>query len=101
MSSGSPASAPPRRRGRPLGELYSINLDPDHWGRGLGRELLSEVTHELAAFGAAAVLWVVPENMRARALDEPAGWADDGGRRHHEVLGARVDETRYRVTLRP
>jgi ribosomal protein S18 acetylase RimI-like enzyme len=87
--------------GAPLGELYAINLDPDHWGRGLGRRLLSEVTNELAAFGDAGVLWVVPENARARGLYESAGWVDDGGRRHDEVLGARVDEVRYRITLRP
>ena len=84
-----------------LGELYAINLDPSHWGRGLGRRLLSEVVHELAAFGDAAVLWVVPENARARGLYESAGWVDDGGRRHDEVLGARVDEMRYRIRLRP
>ncbi len=85
----------------PLGELFAINLDPHHWRSGLGRELLSEVTHELLAFGDAAVLWVVPENVRARGLYESAGWVDDGGRRHDEVLGARVDEMRYRITLRP
>jgi ribosomal protein S18 acetylase RimI-like enzyme len=85
----------------PLGELYAINFDPDHWGCGLGRKLLAEVTHELADFGDAAVLWVVPENVRARGLYESAGWVDDGGRRHDEELGARVDEMRYRITLRP
>jgi ribosomal protein S18 acetylase RimI-like enzyme len=84
----------------PLGELYAINLDPEFWGRGLGRKLLSEVTQELGAFGDAAVLWVVPENVRARGLYESAGWLDDGGRRHDEELGARVDEMRYRITLR-
>jgi ribosomal protein S18 acetylase RimI-like enzyme len=83
----------------PLGELYAINVDPEYWGRGLGRELLSEVTHELAAFGDTAVLWVVTENTRARDLYESAGWVDDGGRRQDEVLGARVDEMRYRITL--
>jgi hypothetical protein len=46
---------------------------------------LAEVTHELAAFGDAPLLWV----------------AHDGGRRHDEVLWARVDEMRYRITLRP
>jgi GNAT superfamily N-acetyltransferase len=29
------------------GQLYAINLDPDHWGRGLGRALLAEVTRVL------------------------------------------------------
>ena len=53
-----------------LGELFAINLDPEHWERGLGRTLLSEVTHELVAFGDEAVLWVVPQNARARGLYE-------------------------------
>jgi ribosomal protein S18 acetylase RimI-like enzyme len=85
----------------PLGELFAINLDPEHWGRGLGRTLLLEVTRQLVAFGEEAVLWVVPENARARGLYESAGWIDDGGRRHDEVLGAHVNEVRYRITLRP
>jgi ribosomal protein S18 acetylase RimI-like enzyme len=84
-----------------VGELFAINLDPNYWGHGLGRQLLSEVTNDLAAFGHEAVLWVVPANARARALYESAGWVDDGGRRHQEVLGAQVDEMRYRTTLRP
>lgn len=82
-----------------LGELFAINLDPDHWGRGLGRKLLSTVHDELATFGDEAVLWVVPANARARGVYESAGWTDDGGRRHDEVLGAQVDEMRYRITL--
>ena len=49
--------------GMPLGELYTINLDPDHWGHGLGRRLLSEVTDQLVAFGDAGVLWVVPKHQ--------------------------------------
>jgi ribosomal protein S18 acetylase RimI-like enzyme len=91
----------PESEDAPLGELYAINLDPDYWGRGLGRALLSEVTLELGAFGDSAVLWVVPQNVRARGLYEAAGWMDDGGRRRDEVLGARVDEMRYRIMLRP
>ncbi len=34
-----------------VAELFAINRDPEHWGRGLGRELLSRVTDELVAFG--------------------------------------------------
>lgn len=34
-----------------LGELYAINLDPDVWGQGLGRELLSAATAELSRLG--------------------------------------------------
>ena len=85
-----------------LGELYAINLDPSHWGPGIrppsavgGRRRADRLRWRRP------VLWVVPENARARGLYESAGWVDDGGRRHDEVLGARVDEMRYRITLRP
>ena len=56
------------------GELYAINLDPDHWGRGLGRALLAEVTRGLADVGYhSAVLWVATGNERARRLYESEG----------------------------
>jgi ribosomal protein S18 acetylase RimI-like enzyme len=59
---------------RAVGELFAINLDPSIWGRGLGRHLLGEVTKRLGRAGfAAAVLWVVPTNDRARRLYESQG----------------------------
>jgi GNAT superfamily N-acetyltransferase len=84
-----------------VGELFAMNLDPNYWGHGLGRQLLSEVTDDLAAFGHEAVLWVVPANARARTLYESARWVDDGARRREDVLGAQVDEMRYRITFTP
>lgn len=82
------------------GELYAINLDPDHWGRGIGRVLLQQVTHALAAMGyREAVLWVIPQNVRARALYESEGWAEDGGVSSEEILGVTVTDIRYRRPL--
>ena len=47
------------------GELYAMNIDPDYWGRGIGRVLLQCVTEALTSAGyEEAVLWVVPENNR-------------------------------------
>ena len=64
-----------------IGQLYAINLDPDVWGRGLGRALLN-VTDRLRELGyVEAVLWVVPDNQRARRLHESEGWGDDDLRR--------------------
>jgi ribosomal protein S18 acetylase RimI-like enzyme len=61
-----------------VGELYAINLDPDVWDRGIGRALLRRATDELAEAGyAEAVLWVVPQNQRARDLYESEGWIDN------------------------
>ena len=82
------------------GQLYAINLDPTHWGKGLGRALLRAATTELVRQGfQSLVLWVVPENQRARDLYESEGWASDGVSRHEEVFGVAVTSMQYRRQL--
>lgn len=84
----------------PCGELYALNLDPDHWGRGIGRMVLQRATEALSAMGyQEAVLWVVPQNERARALYESEGWVTDGGVSTEEILGVTVTDIRYRRSL--
>jgi ribosomal protein S18 acetylase RimI-like enzyme len=84
-----------------VGQLYVINLDPAHWGRGVGRSLLAEATAGLAAMGFhEAVLWVVPRNARARRLYEAAGWEDDDLQHDEEIFGVTVTEQRYRLAIR-
>ena len=78
------------------GELYAINLHPDNWRRGLGRQLLRHATAQLARLGfTAAVLWVEASNDRARRFYEIEGWVFDGTERTDTVQGATVDEVRY------
>lgn len=80
--------------------VFGINLDPAAWGRGLGRRLLSVSIDLLRVIGYhEAVLWVVPENARARRLYSSAGWAADGAERQDEILGAVVTDIRYRMSL--
>jgi len=82
------------------GELYAINVDPDHWGTGAGGVLLAAAEAELARLGyTEAVLWVLPGNARARRFYEVAGWTTDGTERTSEVLGVVVPEVRYRRRL--
>jgi ribosomal protein S18 acetylase RimI-like enzyme len=82
------------------GELYAMNLDPDHWGQGIGRVLLRGVTERLISMGfEEAVLWVVPDNGRARALYESEGWVADGGVSTENILGVTVTDIRYRKSL--
>jgi GNAT superfamily N-acetyltransferase len=91
-----------RTEGEPSasGELYAMNLDPDVWGRGIGRALLHRATDELLRLGFPdAVLWVVPENQRARALSESDGWYADGAVTTEEILGVTVTDIRYRKQL--
>jgi GNAT superfamily N-acetyltransferase len=78
------------------GELYALNVDPDHWGVGVGRALLDAACAALAGLGCReAVLWVLPGNDRARRLYARGGWRPDGARRTQEVLGVVVEEVRY------
>ena len=87
------AAAGPEHDGRVagIGELYAINLDPQVWGRGFGRALLRDVTAELAGLGhREAVLWVVPQNDRARRLYESEDWRDDLVNDHSSRLSIRA-----------
>jgi ribosomal protein S18 acetylase RimI-like enzyme len=91
------AAVGPSRDPQGAGELYAINLDPDHWGTGAGRSLLDAAQAELARRGfAESVLWVLPGNARARRFYEIAGWAADGTERTSEAFGVAFAEVRYR-----
>jgi GNAT superfamily N-acetyltransferase len=90
------ATVGPARDPEGAGELFAINVDPDHWGTGAGRALLAAAEAELARLGfTEAVLWVLPANARARRFYEIAGWVADGASRTDEVLGVAVPEVRY------
>jgi ribosomal protein S18 acetylase RimI-like enzyme len=87
----------PSRDPEGAGELFSINLDPAHWGSGAGRALLEAAQAELARLGfAETVLWVLPANARARRFYERAGWVADGSERTVDAMGVEVPEVRYR-----
>ena len=82
------------------GEVYALNVDPDHWGTGAGCDLLAYGVDALSRSGfPAAVLWVHPGNTRARRFYEVHGWGEDGLERRQDVLGVTVPETRYSRTL--
>jgi GNAT superfamily N-acetyltransferase len=82
------------------GQLFAINVDPDHWGTGAGRALLAAAQAHLVRVGyTEAVLWVLPGNSRARRFYEVAGWADDGAQRTGEAWGVEFTEVRYRRRL--
>jgi GNAT superfamily N-acetyltransferase len=90
----------PARDPEGAGELCAINVDPDHWGTGVGSALLAAAQAELARLGyAEAVLWVLPDNARGRRFYEVAGWTTDGTQRMSEVRGVVVPEVRYRRRL--
>lgn len=86
---------------RATGEVYAIYADPDAWGTGAGRALMSGAAVELARLGYAdAVLWVLDGNDRARRFYALAGWAEDGTRKADGSRGFDIAELRYRTALR-
>ena len=53
----------------PLGEIYAIAVDPEHHGRGLGRELSLAGLAHLASRGLRqAILYVESDNKPARKM---------------------------------
>jgi GNAT superfamily N-acetyltransferase len=82
------------------GELMALYVDPDHWGRGIGRALLQDARARLAADGfAEGRLWAFAGNDRAERFYRSDGWTRDGRRRQAEVWGVTVSEIGYRRTL--
>jgi ribosomal protein S18 acetylase RimI-like enzyme len=79
------------------GEVLALNVDPEAWGQGIGQALLEAGTARLVEAGfTEAILWVHPDNERARRFYEAAGWRADGAHRNEEILGVQVPEVRYR-----
>lgn len=79
---------------------YSINVDPDEWGSGLGADLLERGVAALSQWGfTSAVLWVHPANARARRFYAARGWVNDEVERQQSVLGVEVPEVRYSLDI--
>jgi RimJ/RimL family protein N-acetyltransferase len=82
------------------GELYTIYVAPQHWGSGVGRELIRAGEERLRELGhRSIVLWVLDGNARAQRFYEQAGWSADGERRTIEFVGQSIPEVRYAKTL--
>jgi ribosomal protein S18 acetylase RimI-like enzyme len=64
------------------GHLFSLYVDPDASGTGVGRMLLGHVAAQLAAAGfTTATLWVFAANERAIRFYRAAGWEPTGKER--------------------
>jgi ribosomal protein S18 acetylase RimI-like enzyme len=81
------------------GELYGIYVAPEAWGSGAGAALMVAGLGELHAHYAAAVLWVLDDNPRARRFYEKHGWSPDGATKTGRHLGVDTAEVRYRISL--
>ncbi len=82
------------------GEVLALYVDPEAWGSGVGRQLLSDARLRLGRSGCTeAVLWVLAGNDRAQRFYRIDGWGAEDVRRTVEVWGIAVDEVRYRRPL--
>ena len=81
------------RAGPTDAELYAIYLSPDHWGRGRGRVLAEAALRGLPSTASSVSLWVLADNVRARAFYSALGFVPDGAQRE-EVLGVPIAEVR-------
>lgn len=80
------------------GEIYSIYVDPDHWGTGVGSALFRAAVAELRADAPRPlVLWVLEGNGRAIAFYEREGWQADGGRKDEQLGASSASHLRYRL----
>jgi len=83
-----------------LGEVYAIYLAPEHWGVGLGRDLLEAGERALGENGHhLALLWVLSTNERARTFYERQGWTLGRPIRIENIGGSDVTEVRYEKPL--
>ena len=82
------------------GEIYSIYVDPDHWGRGVGSHLMAAGVTRLLGLGFdEALLWVLEDNQSARRFYESKGWVLSKRFQVLEIGGTPVTEVRYETSL--
>lgn len=78
------------------GEICALYVEPDCWGRGIGRMLAAAARSALHGQGfSKAVLWVVAGNARAQRFYRSDGWTLDGLRRAKPVWSVAVETVRY------
>ncbi len=81
------------------GEVYAVYVHPDHWRVGAGEQLMNAAVAELTASGRDQLsLWVLTDNVAARAFYTNTGWQADGTERPLDRLptpeGSAVREVR-------
>ena len=78
------------------GEVVTLYLLPEAFGRGLGGALLQSVLEDLRREGfSSAFLWALRENLRARRFYEKQGFAPTGDVLACEVGGETLTDLRY------
>lgn len=78
------------------GEIISIYLLPDYWGKGYGKNLLQAAVSELKKMGYKKIfLWVLADNTRARCFYERFGFLRTDEYIDDTIGGKALQEVRY------
>lgn len=94
------STGPTRRQAEDasVGEVYSLYVHPERWGRGLGKRLLEHAVADLLERGFAEVrLWCLTTNPRARNFYERNGFEVETEAEALELEDAMLPHTRYRL----
>lgn len=78
-----------------FGEVASLYLLPEYYDKGYGRELLESVRDELLGTYEGVYLWVLRENMRARAFYEKLGFVPTEDACLCDIDGKTLTDIRY------
>ncbi|MFL5892411.1 MAG: GNAT family N-acetyltransferase [Solirubrobacterales bacterium] len=82
-----------------VGEIWAINVHPNSWRRGIGRELVGYAVDRLATESFSEVtLWTFRDTPRSRSFYEALGFRADGAMQRRHASGGAV-EVRYRMSL--
>ena len=81
-------------------ELYTIYVEPEHIGTGVGRALMQAGIERMRELGyEEATLWVLDGNDRAERFYAIAGWRREDAVKLEEWGSATLREVRYRIAL--
>jgi GNAT superfamily N-acetyltransferase len=88
---------PSRTRATGTGEIYSFNVHPEEWGRGVAAALMRDARDTLAGRGHHTIrLWTFRDAGRARRFYEKTGFRATGRTRHDRPAGGpAVTEVEY------
>jgi ribosomal protein S18 acetylase RimI-like enzyme len=85
--------------GSTVGEIWALNVHPDAWRRGVGRELVGYALEQLARTPfSEATLWTFRDTPRSRSFYEALGFKRDGATQRRHASGGTI-EVRYRLPL--
>jgi ribosomal protein S18 acetylase RimI-like enzyme len=80
-----------------VGHISMVFVDPEHWGQGIGGQLLDAVHREMGARDwSLSSLWTRADNLRARRLYEGHGYRNAGD---VQQLSGGAEINRYQLEL--